>query len=64
MRFTSDFWIKKQDASDIKAGTFDGMATELNLRIISEIGPSFSPNPDAVVTPSCRNPLQVFQERP
>ena len=24
MRFTSDFWIKKQDASDIKAGTSDG----------------------------------------
>ena len=31
-RFTSDFWIKKQDASDIKAGTLDGMATDLNLR--------------------------------
>ena len=26
MRFTSDFWIKKQDASDIKAETLDGMA--------------------------------------
>ena len=32
MRFTSDFWIKKQDASDIKAGTLDGMATDSNLR--------------------------------
>ena len=24
MRFTSDFWVKKQDASDILAGTLDG----------------------------------------
>ena len=34
MRFTSDFWIKKQDASDIKAGTLDGMATDSNLRSV------------------------------
>ena len=32
MGFTSDFWMKKQDASDIKAGTLDGMATDSNLR--------------------------------
>ena len=32
MRFTSNFWIKKQDASDIKAGTLDRMATDSNLR--------------------------------
>ena len=36
MRFTSDFWIKKQDASDIKAGTLDGMATDSNLRSVKQ----------------------------
>ena len=35
MRFTSDFWIKKQDASDIMAGTLDGMATDSNLTSVN-----------------------------
>ena len=32
MRFTNDFWIKNQDAFDIKAGTLDGMVTDSNLK--------------------------------
>ena len=28
MRFTSDFWIKNQDASDILTRTLDGIATD------------------------------------
>ena len=34
MRFTSDFWIKMEDASDITAGTLDGMATDSNYLLL------------------------------
>ena len=31
MQFINDFWIKNQDASNVKAGTLDGMAMDSNL---------------------------------